>query len=126
MFKFLVAVGIVALTVSCGSTHKFKKDKAAFNASKIVTQYKAIGDLNDSYFSIKENNFFEFYMQLFDSIKNTSFPGKYSLSGDTMLLQFYKSGAKAILGTKAYVDKAKKEIIFFDQVIGVKRRFLFN
>ena len=28
--------------------------------------------MNDSYFEIKENNFFEFYRQLFDSVKNTS------------------------------------------------------
>jgi hypothetical protein len=126
MLKFLFSIAIVATIISCGTTNSFKKDEASFNASKVVTQYKAIGDLNDSYFSIKENNYFEFYMQLFDSIKNTSYPGKFTLQGDTMLLNFYNTKAKAILGTKAYIDKAKKEIVFFDQLIGVKRRFLFN
>lgn len=115
-----------AFILSCGATSHFKKDKTLFQSSAIINQYKAIGDLNDSYFAIKENNFFEFYMQLFDSVKNTSYPGKYAKNGDTLFLTFYNKPAQAFLGTKALINTTKKEIIFFDQQLGIKRKLIFN
>ena len=121
-FTFAIAI----FFYSCASTNSFKKDKAQFDASAIITKYKAIGDLNDSYFTIKENNYFEFYMQLFDSVKNTSYPGKYSKNGDTLFLNFYQKGAEIFLGNKALINQQKKEIVFFDKLLGVKRKLIFN
>ncbi len=111
---------------SCAPSNAFKKDKAQFDASAVITKYKAIGDLNDSYFTIKENNYFEFYMQLFDSVKNTSYPGKYTKNGDTLFLTFYQKGAEIFLGNKALINENKKEIVFFDKLLGVKRKLIFN
>ena len=102
-----------AIFYSCSAAQKFSKDKAAFDASKVQISFKSVADMNDSYFEIKENNFFEFYRQLFDSIKNTSYPGRYSKKGDTLLLQFYDKRGKVLLGDKAVINPGKKEIIFF-------------
>ena len=123
--KVVLFILAAMLIISCGN-NAFKKDKTAFDAAKVITKYKAIGDLNDSYFTIKENNFFEFYMQLFDSVKNTSYPGKYTKNGDTLYLNFYNKGAEAFLGSKALIDNNKKEITFFDKLLGVKKKLLFN
>ena len=82
--------------------------------------------MNDAYFVIKENNFFEFYRALFDSVKNTSYPGKYTKNGDTMYLQFYNKKGSDMLGNKALINSQKKEIIFFDKFAGVKKKLLFN
>ncbi len=122
----LIIISVSLIIISCSPTNAFKKDKTAFDASAIITKYKAIGDLNDSYFTIKENNFFEFYMQLFDSVKNTAYPGKYTKSGDTLFLNFYNKGAEAFLGSKALINNNKKEIVFFDKLLGVKRKLIFN
>ena len=69
--------------------------------------------MNDSYFELKENNFFEFYRQLFDSIKNTSYPGTYTQKGDTLYLKFYDKAGLKLLGSKAVVREKKNEIVFF-------------
>jgi hypothetical protein len=123
---FLIIIAILIIVISCASTNNFKKDKTAFDAAVVIMKYKAIGDLNDSYFTIRQNNFFEFYMQLFDSVKNTSYPGKYTKSGDTLFLNFYNKGAEVFLGSKALINNDKKEIIFFDKFLGVKRKLIFN
>ena len=122
--KILFTLVTAMLIISCAN-NAFKKDKTAFDAAAIITKYKAIGDLNDSYFTIKENNFFEFYMQLFDSIKNTSYPGRYTKNGDTLFLNFYNKGAEVFLGSKALINNNKKEIVFFDKFLGVKKKLLF-
>jgi hypothetical protein len=124
--KILLPLLSTFFIISCGNKNGFKNDKALFESSAIITKYKAIGDLNDSYFTIKENNFFEFYMQLFDSVKNTAYPGKYEKNGDTMYLNFYNKGAEVFLGSKALINEQKKEIIFFDKLLGVKRKLIFN
>jgi hypothetical protein len=121
---FIFAISI--MIYSCSPINAFKKDKPAFDASTVITKYKAIGDLNDSYFTIRQNNFFEFYMQLFDSVKNTAYPGKYTKNGDTLFLNFYNKGAEVFLGSKALINNDKKEIIFFDKFLGVKRKLIFN
>lgn len=82
--------------------------------------------MNDSYFVIKENNFFEFYMQLFDSLKNTRYPGTYTKSGDTLHLHFYNKKGEALLGSNALINDSKKEIIFFDKKLGQKKKIIFN
>ena len=98
---------------SCSPAGKFSKDKAAFEASPVTRSFKSVADMNDSYFEIRENNFFEFYRQLFDSVKNTSYPGKYELKGDTLYLKFYDKRGKELLGNKAVIHETKNEIVFF-------------
>ena len=114
------------IIISCSPLNSFKKDKDLFNASPIMTKYKAIADMNDAYFVIKENNFFEFYRELFDSVKNSSYPGRYTKNGDTLYLQFYNKKGTNLLGNKALINTQKKEIIFFDRYTGVKKKLLFN
>lgn len=112
--------------LSCSTANNFKKDKASFDNSAIITKYKAVADMNDAYFIIKENNFFEFYRELFDSVKNTSYPGKYTKNGDTLFLTFYNKRGNDLLSNKALINPDKKEIIFFDTYTGVKKKLLFN
>jgi len=106
-------LALLITTLSCSPNHKFSKDKALFEASAVQMSFTSVADMNDSYFVIRENNFFEFYRQLFDSIKNTSYPGRYTKSGDTLLLHFYNKKGIEILGNKALVDQDKKQIRFF-------------
>lgn len=109
---------------SCNPTHQFHKDKSRFEASKIIMKFKSVADLNDSYFEIRENNFFEFYRELFDSVKNSSYPGKFTNKGDTMLLQFYNKKGLELLGSKALIANNKKEILFFDHYPGIKKKLI--
>lgn len=112
--RYIAASVIIALLAySCSPVYKFNKDKAAFEASKVQQSFKSVADMNDSYFEIKENNFFEFYRQLFDSVKNTVYPGRYTLKGDTLYLQFYDKKGIELLGSKAIIRDGKKEIVFF-------------
>jgi hypothetical protein len=73
----------MTIVASCSPSNSFKKDKTKFQSSAAITKYKAVTDMNDAYFEIKENNFFEFYRALFDSIKNTAYAGRYRKVGDT-------------------------------------------
>ena len=122
----LLLLVLITLLFSCSATHRFKKDEAFFNASSIITKYKAVADMNDAYFVIKQNNFFEFYRALFDSVKNTTYAGKYTKKGDTLFLTFYNKRGNDLLGNKAFINPDKKEIIFFDTYTGVKKKILFN
>ena len=110
--KYILFLSLIYM-ISCSPASKFKKDKDLFDASAIQHSFKSVADMNDSYFVIKENNFFEFYRQLFDSVKNTSYPGKYTKNGDTLVLHFYNKKGESLLGTRALVNKEKKEIRFF-------------
>lgn len=124
--KFLLSALSVLIIFSCSPSNKFSKDKTLFEASKVQRSFKSIADLNDSYFDIKENNFFEFYRQLFDSVKNTRYPGKYTKIGDTLFLEFYNKKGLKLLGRKALIDERKKEIVFFEHYPGVKKKLIFN
>ena len=117
---------LLATATACSADKGFNKQKLAFESSGIIKKYKAIADMNDAYFVIKENNYFEFYRQLFDSVKNTSYPGTYTKSGDTLLLNFYNKKGSDFLGSKAFINPAKKEIIFFDHYPGIKKKINFN
>lgn len=116
----------LAFLMACSPLNSFKKDKSLFESSRVVTKYKAVADMNDAYFVIKENNFFEFYRELFDSLKNTSYPGKYTKKGDTLYLKFYNRDGNNLLSNKALINSEKKEIIFFDTYTGVKKKLIFN
>jgi hypothetical protein len=112
--KYILAFLIVVyILIACAPAYKFNKDKSAFEASKVQLSFKSVADMNDSYFEIKEHNFFEFYRQLFDSVKNTSYPGRYAQKGDTLYLKFYDKKGLVLLGSKAVIKKGNKEIVFF-------------
>lgn len=112
--KYVVILSLVTFVfVGCSSSQKFKRDKAAFDASAITHSFKSVADMNDAYFEIKENGFFDFYRQLFDSVRNTRYPGKFELRNDTMYLKFYDKRGKELLGNKAVVNKTKNQILFF-------------
>lgn len=114
MAKYFYIISFLAIAVfSCSPTHNFKKDKAAFDASKITRSFVSVADMNDAHFDIKENGFFDFYRQLFDSVKNTRYPGRFELRNDTMHLKFYDKRGMQLLGTKAVIDENKDQIIFF-------------
>lgn len=126
--KIIIAASIVlsVFILACSAEKKFQKDKALFESSAVIRKYKAIADMNDAYFVIKENNFFEFYRQLFDSVKNSSYPGRYTKNGDTLELNFYSRKGQNMLGSKALINPEKKEIIFFDHYPGIKKKLIFN
>ncbi len=126
--KYIVffLVGLLAIITSCNPGLNFKKDENMFQSSKAITIYKAFADMNGAYFVIKQNNFFEFYRELFDSVKNTSYPGRYTKNGDTLYLQFYNKKGNNLLGNKALINNQRKEIIFFDRYTGVKKKLLIN
>lgn len=111
--KVIAVFLLLCLCLCCSPSARFNKDKAAFEASRISRSFISVADMNDSYFDIRENKFFEFYKLLFDSVKNTSYPGRYTLRGDTMLLQFYDKKGRLLLGNKALVNEAKNQVIFF-------------
>ena len=124
-FSVFILLSMVIL-LACSSSNNFKRDKKLFESSPVITTYKAIADMNDAYFVIKENNFFEFYRALFDSVKNTHYPGTYTKAGDTLFLNFYNKKGNELLGSKALINPNKKEIVFFDNYPGVKRKLFFN
>ena len=111
--KYFFIFIIISAAFSCSPAYKFNKDKEAFNSSKVKYSFKSVADMNDSYFEIRENNFFEFYRELFDSVKNTRYPGRYTLDGDTLLLDFYDKKGKKLLGSKAVIMDDNKKIEFF-------------
>ena len=110
--KYVSFLLLFILLNACSPEYHFNKVKSAFEASKITMSFKSVADMNDSYFVIKENNYFEFYRELFDSIKNTRYPGKYTLKNDTLLLQFYNKKGLELLGNKAVIDSSKNQILF--------------
>lgn len=112
--KYLLSLLFLAALLGACSTHTLsKKDRVAFDASKVTHQFISVADMNDAFFELRENNFFEFYRQLFDSVKNSSYPGKYQLKGDTLHLTFYNKKGKSLLGSKAIIGPGKNEIVFF-------------
>lgn len=122
--KFIQLILFFVCFGSCSPAHQFNKDRILFESSKVIMKFKSVADLNDSYFEIKENDFFEFYRELFDSVKNSSYPGKFTKKGDTMLLRFYNKKGLQLLGSKALITNNKKEIIFFDRYPGIKKKLI--
>ncbi|MBN8833303.1 MAG: hypothetical protein ABS68_01765 [Niastella sp. SCN 39-18] len=122
--KSILFLLLVLILVSCSPS--FNRDKALFDRSAVKAKFKAIDDLNDCYFEIKENGFTDFYCQLYDSLKNTHYPGRYTQQEDTLLLKFYNKEAYKMLGKKALISHTKKEIVFFDVYPGIRNRLLFN
>ena len=123
--KYFLCFLLLSLTSLYSCSRSFQRDRSKFESSAVIKKYTAIGDMNDSYFEIRENNFFQFYMQLFDSVKNTSYPGRYTQKGDTLYLNFYDKKGIDILGSKALINERKKEIVFFDHFPGIRKTMLF-
>lgn len=114
MKKKLVPILIITVYLQgCSPTAKFNRDRNHFESSAVTMTFKSVANMNDAYFTIRENNYFEFYRQLFDSVKNSSFPGRYSNKGDTLLLNFYDKKGLHLLGKKAVINQEKHEILFF-------------
>ena len=101
------------LLAACSPAARFRRDQKEFESGKVTHSFKSVADMNDSYFEIRDNGFFEFYRQLFDSVKNTVYPGKYKLTGDTLYLHYYDKKGLSLLGSKAVIKPGKKEIVFF-------------
>lgn len=111
--KILIPAIVTITLFSCAASGNFKKDKTLFEASPVLQSFRSVADMNDSYFVIKENNFFEFYRVLFDSVKNTRYPGRFHKNGDTLLLTFYNQKGYELLGRKMIVDKNSNQVTFF-------------
>lgn len=121
--KVVITVSLFLLLVGCSAERKAGR---SLEASRVVTTYRTLSDHNDYYFEIRENNYFRFYMKLFDSIPNTQYSGSYTQTGDTLFLKYFRKEGASLIGKKALVNAAKKEIIFFDDFPVVKRSFPFN
>lgn len=94
--------------------------------AKVISTFKASSDMNDSYFSLKEGNYFEFYKTLYDSLKNTVYGGTYSEDLDTIKLNFFNAEGEKIFGNRAIFDKKNNEIYFFNASNEAKRMHIFN
>lgn len=114
--KYVSFLLLLSVLSACSPEYRFNQVKPAFDASKVTMTFKSVADMNDAYFVIKENNYFEFYRALFDSIKNTRYPGKYELKNDTMHLKFYNKNGLTILGKIAVIDSAKNQILFLKKL----------
>lgn len=113
--KYIILFLLTAFAYACNEpvSMNYEKDKAAFEGSKVIKSFKSVADMNDAYFELKENNYFEFYRQLFDSVKNTSYPGKYVQKDDTLYLSFYDVRGDSVLGSKAIIKGDDEQIVFF-------------
>lgn len=99
---------------SCASTRDIKTKMNAVDQSAVLKSFKNVVEgVNDSYFELKENNYFDSYRLLFDSVKNTRYAGTYksSVGNDTIALQFFNSKGLKLLGSKAVIKG--KNITFF-------------
>lgn len=123
--SLIIAAISLSFAFSCSGNRNFRKDRPLFESSAVISSYRSVTDMNDAFFEIRENNFFEFSRRLFDSVKNSSYPGKYTRNGDTLFLQFYNKKGEEVLGRKALVNPNKKEVVFFDNSPG-KKKLIFN
>ncbi len=102
---------ISAIIFSCSVFRDSPNKIAAVDKAQTVKSFKSVADMNDAYFELKENHYFDFYRQLFDSVKNTRYPGTYTSKMDTLYLNFFDKKGEGLLGKKAVVKG--DDIIFF-------------
>ena len=105
---FLVVIGCASCSMLSSG---FEKKVKQLDHAKTLRSFKSVADMNDAYFELKENNYFDFYRQLFDSVKNSRYPGKYTVIGDTLYLDFFDKKGLEILGSKAVIRS--DDIVFF-------------
>lgn len=111
--KFLIALGLLFL-MSCGGSRKLRNNMQAVDASAVTKSFRNVVEgVNNSYFEIKENGYFDSYRLLFDSVKNTRYAGTYTTTAgsDTILLKYFQKKGEKILGNKAIISG--KNITFF-------------
>lgn len=113
---------ILVLSVIFSCKHKTTQTKE----TSLNRTFTSISDLNDSYFSITEDNRFEYYKLLFDSVKNTTYSGSYKLSEDTLYLTFDQEDGRQLFGEKAHIDTMNNRIIFLDAAPESRFMNLFN
>lgn len=94
--------------------------------AKVISTFRANSDMNDSYFSIKEDNYFEFYKSLYDSVKNTVYGGTYIQKGDTITLNFFDNKGDSIFGNRAIINTENNKIYFFNATNEAKQMNIFN
>lgn len=116
----------ILLFSGCNSKKEQKTDLLKLEKAKIISTFKSSSDMNNSYFILKEGNYFEFYKNLYDSIKNTHFAGKYSRKGDTLILNFWDNKGEEIFGNRAIINTEKNKIYFFNSSKEAKQMHLFN
>ncbi len=100
---------------SCASSKEFKKNMQSVDDAVVLKSFKNVVEgVNNSYFEIKENNYFDSYRLLFDSVKNTRYAGTYTseIGNDTIALKFFHSKGVKMLGSKAVIKG--KNITFFN------------
>lgn len=110
-FTFSFILLSLVIISSCSLFKDVPNKTKAIDQAKVLRSFKSVADMNDSYFLIKDNNYFDFYRQLFDSVKNTRYPGKYIQKSDTIYLNFFDKKGEALLGTKAIIKG--EDILFF-------------
>ena len=123
--KILVFI-IITFLFSCNSSKNNNPDMEKLQKAKVISTFRSTSDMNDSHFSLKEGNYFEFYKSLYDSVKNTVYGGTYITNGDTITLNFFDNDGEEILGKKAIINKETNKIYFFDASNQAKQMNLFN
>lgn len=121
-----VVILFLILVFSCNSSKKQGNDLENLEKAKVIKTFKATSDMNDSYFSLKENNYFEFYKSLYDSVKNTVYGGKYSKIGDTLVLNFFDNKGDSLFGNRAVINSENSKIYFFNASKEAKQMNIFN
>ena len=123
--KFTLII-ILGLLFSCNTAQNHKVEMDKLEKAKVISTFRSSSDMNDSYFLLKDGNYFEFYKSLYDSVKNTVYGGTYSMHLDTIKLEFFNVEGEKIFGNRAVIDKEKNEIYFFNASNAAKRMHLFN
>lgn len=124
MTKMLLLVLLVLL--ACNTAEKKDAASPATTALEKDLSFRAVADMNDCHFTLKKDGSFEFYRLLFDSIKNSSYTGNYTLAGDTLMLMYDQSEAIELLGPKALIDHKKNEITFFDSGVTTPHKIILQ
>ncbi len=112
--RIVIALGCLFL-VACVCSREFKKNMKSVDDAVVLKSFKNVVEgVNNSYFEIKENNYFDSYRLLFDSVKNTRYAGTYTsqAGSDTISLKFFHSKGVNMLGSKAVIKG--KNITFFN------------
>lgn len=101
---------LLCTAASCSIFNGMEKKLRSIDNAKTLRSFTSVADMNDAFFVLKENNYFDFYRQLFDSVKNSRYPGTYTTLGDTLYLHFFDKKGAEILGNKAVLRS--DDIIF--------------
>ena len=115
--------------IGCQSTPSHPEVFPTNTGTTIKTYHKtftSVSDLNDSYFTLNQDQTFEYYKLLLDSIKNTVYSGTYRVEHDTIFLEFKDEDGKHLLGERVLIDTLQENILFLDASPETKYMHLFN